>query len=117
MVALTPNKEKAAILLVSGMAAKDVASAVNCTPETISHWKKETEFKALLNCLRRELLEQGRERLRGSIADAMDTLRDIMVNSENQEVRRKAAMDVLRMSGFDGDIQDAMARYTWGIDY
>lgn len=116
MATLTPNKEKAAILLVSGMTGKDVASAINCTPETVSHWKKETEFKALLNSLRIELLEQGRERLRGSIANAMDTLRDIMANSENQEARRKAAMDILRMCGFDGDLQDAMARYTWGLD-
>lgn len=116
MDTLKPNQIKAATLLVSGMTGKDVASAINCTPETICHWKKETEFKALLNSLRMELLEEGRERLRGSIADAMDTLRDIMGNSENQEVRRKAAMDILRMSGFDGDIQDAMARYTWGLD-
>ena len=116
MDTLTPNKIKAATLLVSGMTGKDVASEINCTPETICHWKNEPEFKALLNSLRKEVLEQGRERLRGSVMDAMDTLRDIMANSENQEARRKAAMDVLRMSGFDGDLQDSMMRYTWGLD-
>ena len=113
---LNPNQIKAATLLVSGMTGKDVASAINCTPETICHWKRKTEFKALLKSLRIELLEEGRERIRSSVAVAMDTLRDIMANSENQEVRRKAAMDILRMSGFDGDLEDAMVRYTLGLD-
>lgn len=116
METLNPNQIQAAILLVSGKSSKDTASAINCTPETICHWKQEPRFKALLNSLRIELLEQGRERLRSSVVDAMDTLRDIMANSENQESRRKAAMDILRMCGFDGDLQESMIRYHWGIE-
>ena len=46
MSTLTPTQIKAATLLVSGQKAKDVASEIMCTPETISHWKKKPEFEA-----------------------------------------------------------------------
>jgi len=103
MSTLSPIQIKAATLLASGQKAKDVASEIICTPETISHWKKKPEFEAYLNQLRQDLLEQGRELLRSSVADAMTTMRDIVTNSKTDEVRRKAAMDILRMSGLDGD--------------
>lgn len=103
MTELTPTQIKVAIQLASGQKAKDVASEHMCTPETISHWKKKPEFEAYLNQLREDLLEQGSELLRSSVADAMTTMHDIMTNSKTDEVRRKAAMDILRMSGLDGD--------------
>ncbi len=113
---LKDNQIQAATMLVSGMTAKAVASALKCTPETICHWKKETEFAALLKSLRKEQLEQGKEELRNSVHKAFGTLGDIMDNSKNDEVRRKAALDILRMSGFDGDLQDSLMRYSLGLE-
>jgi hypothetical protein len=112
---LKPNQVQAAILLVSGKSSKDVASAINCTPESITHWKKIPEFEALLNQLRKELIENGRELLRDSIKKAVSTLQDLMVNADSDEVKRKAAVDVLRMNGFDADIETAKFRFMWGI--
>jgi hypothetical protein len=115
MEALKPNQIKAAILLVSGKSAKDVASAIDCTPESITHWKKNPDFEALLNQLRMDLIKDGRELIRGSIEAAVETLQDLMSNSDQDEVRRKTAMNILTMNGLTGNVEDSKFRITWGI--
>ena len=115
MEKLKPNQVQSAILLASGKTSKDVAYAVNVTPETLCNWKKIPQYEALLNKLRKELIEQGRELLRGSIQEAVGTLQDIMTNGDQDEVRRKAAMNILTMNGLAGDIEASKFRITWGI--
>ena len=56
MNTLKPNQIKAATLLVAGKSAKDVASAISCTAETISHRKKNPNFVHYLNMLKMEFL-------------------------------------------------------------
>src|SRR5262245_5159945 len=100
MSGLTPNQLKAATLLASGKTARDVARAINCTPETISHWKRHFEFQALLNALRREALDAGRDALRSATRQAVEGLIELMTEAENEETRRKACIDVLEMNGY-----------------
>ncbi len=115
MTDLTTKQMKAAILLVSGTTSRETACAIQCTPETISHWKKNPKFEALLNQLRWELLETGREQLRAGVQDAVTALRELVKDTKNPEVRRKTAIDLLRMNGLDGDPQNMGALYGWGI--
>ena len=103
MVELSPKQTKAATLLASGMKSKDVASEIDCTPETISKWKKIPEFEAFLNQLRTELVEHSMQLLRNSVPDAIQTLNDIMKNSKSEEMRKKIAVDILKMAGMETD--------------
>jgi hypothetical protein len=96
---LTEKQRKAAVLLVSGKTGRDVAKEVNCSPETICHWRHDAVFEALCNHLRLDALQAGREALRSAVSGAARVLIDLMGNAQNEEVRRKAALDVLSLVG------------------
>lgn len=99
MATLKSNQIKAATLLALGKTAREVAREINCTPETISHWKQDYEFEAMLNGLRWDALEAGREALRSGMRYAVEGLLKLVRDAENEETRRKACVDVLEMSG------------------
>ena len=109
---LTSKQIKALPLMVQGIPGKDVATEVNVTPQTVSEWKRCPEFMATLNSLRMEFLENARFQLQQSPSKAVQTLIDLMDNSENEETRRKAALDILRLSGFEPGKHEC---YAWGI--
>ncbi|MEP2759027.1 MAG: phBC6A51 family helix-turn-helix protein [Hyphomicrobiales bacterium] len=109
---LTAAQTKAMPLLVSGLQQKDIAEKVGVTPQTISTWMKDAEFVAYLNQARSDALDGARDMLRGLANEAVEELRSIILNSENDEVRRKAIIDVLDMIGIKNP---SMGCYGWGI--
>jgi len=104
---LSPNQIKAATLLVTGMKSKDIATEIGVTPETISIWKRYKEFIFFTNKLRQEYVDSMVDKLRNNTINAMDTLNNLASNAESEETRRKAAKDILDMTGiqkYDGYI-------------
>jgi hypothetical protein len=83
---------------------------VGITPETISQWKSDTEFKALINILKMEAIVTAREQLRGLCAKAVSGIQELMENSKSDAVKLKACIEVLKMSG----LHDSES-FGWGI--
>jgi len=98
---LTSKQLKALPLMAQGMSGVDVAKEVNVAAQTVSGWKNDPEFMATLNQLKMEALEGARCQLNQSPSKAVQTLLNLMENSSNEETRRKAALDILRLSGFE----------------
>ena len=67
---------------------------------------------ATLNQLKMEALEEAKCQLNQSPNKAVQTLIDLMENSSSEETRRKAALDILRLTGFEPGKYDS---YAWGI--
>jgi transposase len=109
---LTSKQLKALPLMVQGMSGKDVAKEVSVAPQTVSEWKKSPEFMATLNSLRMEALESAACLLQQSPSKAVQALINLMENSENEETKRKAALDVLRLAGFEPGKHES---YAWGV--
>lgn len=110
---LTPSQEKAALLLAGGMTAREVASAINCTPETISRWKAQPAFEAYYNAIRWDTLEAGRERLRSGVMEAINELLSIAKSGNSDEARRRACMNILELTGYIRSSESGL--WGWGV--
>ena len=91
---LKPIQLKAAALLAAGTSCKDAAKQCEVTPETISHWKRNSDFVAHLNQLKKDAVECARERLRNLNADAVGVLEGLL-ESPSDSIRLQAARYVL----------------------
>ena len=111
---LNPKQIKAAQQLATGKTAREAAKEVGCTPETISVWKRDPVFEALLNELKLDALNAARDGLRANAVEAVQCLQDLVRDSKSDEVRRKAAMDVLALVGMS-DPKNGL--YDWGIGH
>ena len=109
---LTGKQVKAINLLASGGTCREAAKAVSVTPQTITAWKKQSGFVAELNRAKRDGLEAARAKLQHLAGDAVDVLIDLARNAEAEEVRRKAAIDLVGLAGLASDTTDVFA---WGI--
>ena len=96
------NNIQAACRLAEGEISKVVATEVGVVPETLSHWKRNSEFAALINKLMHENIEGTRNRLRHFARRAVESLGNLAENAESEEIRRKAACDLLTFIGFHG---------------
>lgn len=108
MTTLSTKQLKAIPLLVSGMQAKDVAQEIGVTPQTICEWRSSPSFEATLNQMKQDCLRAAVDYVRASAVKAIQSLTDISLNSENDETRRKACMNILEIMGLrnsnNGDI-------------
>lgn len=92
---LKPNQEQAALMLAAGRTAVDTASALECTPETISRWKRQPAFQARLNGLRLDALEATRNALRNAGTEAVQELTRLIQEATSEETRRRSCKDIL----------------------
>jgi hypothetical protein len=99
MADLKPRQTKAAALLVMGRTARDVAREINCTPETISIWRRDPEFQRLVLELKAEAMVVCRGMISSAVLDAANTLVSLVREGRSEEVRRRAALDVLDLAG------------------
>lgn len=113
MPTLNGKQTRAAGLLARGMSCADTAKEVGVSPQTISAWKKDPEFEATVNSLKWEVLETARDQLRTLVPDAVKALQDLVNGATREDVRRKAAIDVLQTAGLAGD-EKTHLRYGWG---
>jgi hypothetical protein len=99
MADLKPRQVKVAALLVTGRTARDVASELKITPETISIWKRNPDFQRLLVQLKAEAMVHCRDTIASAVVDAAQTLVRLVREGRSEEVRRRAALDVLDLAG------------------
>ena len=100
---LNPRQLRAAALLVSGHTARAAARDVQVTPETISIWKRDPEFQRLLLQFKVEAATACREIISSAVVDAAQTLVTLVREGKSDEVRRRAALDILALSGIRDD--------------
>lgn len=97
-----PAKQNLAVaLLASGKKGCEVASELKVTPQTISEWKRQPEFVAELNKLQMEGIRAARTKIQQSATEAVDALLEIAKEAPNPDTRRRAAVDLLRLGGFE----------------
>lgn len=111
---LSPNQEKAALLLATGMKQKDVATNTDVTPATLCNWRQMPEFNAAMNRNLTIMLGGARDRLIGLSGATVDSLNDLL-NSENEHIKLQACKIALSANGLVGDNERSFMRYGWGI--
>lgn len=109
---LPAKQNLAVVLLASGKTGRAVASELSITPQTISEWKRQPEFVAELNKLQMEGVRAARTKIQQSATDAIDMLLKIAQEAPNHETRRRAALDILRLGGYEPGSQQT---YGWGL--
>ena len=110
---LSPKQLKAIALLAQGFTGKEAAKSCNVTPQTLSEWRQINEFSAQLNSMKMGALESARDKLQSAAQTAAQTLVDLAESSTNPEVRRKAAMNILELTGYT---RETIEMFAWGID-
>ena len=109
---LTPAQIQAIIYLAQGRRSKEIAKDLGVTPQTISAWKKKPTFLACLNQTKFEVIENARDSLRTRSEKAIESLAKLAEKAENEETRRRAARDIIELSGLAKSLEvDPM----WGI--
>ena len=109
---LNPKQLQAIVLLSQGKTARETAKELEVTPQTITEWGKIPEFEITLNTLKLEIIISGRDSIRAVSSLAVECLKSLVESGKNEEVRRKAANDILTMAGI-ADPNDG--RIMWGI--
>ncbi|GDX86046.1 hypothetical protein LBMAG43_20880 [Methylococcaceae bacterium] len=101
---LSAKQTKAALLLARGDTITTTAEQIGVNRMTIQQWlKKEDNFNAYLNSLKREFVDAGRSAMRASIVTAIDTINQLMLSSTNDVVRLNAAKEILDRAGLAND--------------
>ena len=101
---LSAKQTKAALLLARGDTITTTAEQVGVNRMTIQQWlKKDDNFNAYLNSLKREFVDAGRSAMRASIVTAIDTINQLMLSSTNDVVRLNAAKEILDRAGLAND--------------
>ena len=106
---ITAKQAEAATLLMTGLTAREVAEKIGVTPETISTWRRSKSFNDILAYLRDEKLIAGLDQLRGLQQVALETIKHLMLNSESDAIRLKAASGVLRA----GNLTSLSENHLW----
>lgn len=97
---LSPQQQQAALLLVEGRKQGEIAEEMGIAPETLSRWKAEPGFRAELNRLLLAMREASINRIRSLQATALQTIEDVMTNSEAPaKDRLAAAFRILDIAG------------------
>lgn len=88
---LTPQQEKAAILLASGNSVVSVAEELNVSRGTLYEWKKLLTFQCYMNEQKQGYVDSLRGGIMNLAEEAIGAIRESL-NSDNEQVRLKAAM-------------------------
>lgn len=111
--ALSSRQVKAIAVLTQGGSGREAAEACKVTPQTLSEWRQNPEFKSRLDTVKMEVLESARDNLQSAAQTAVQALVDLAKNSTHQETRRKAALNILEMTGFT---RETIEMFAWGVD-
>ena len=96
---LSPQHHLAIQHLAMGENNKSVAEKLNLAPESISRWRGDLDFQAVLNSVLAENRESTKDRLRHLSAIALETIEAIMTDSEAPaKDRLTAALKVIELS-------------------
>ncbi len=75
---LTAKHHLAISFLASGLNNKETAEEIDVTPEAISRWKADFDFKAELNSLLKVAQEEAQNKLRSLSSLALSTIEEII---------------------------------------
>lgn len=80
-------------MLIEGIPQIDIAANLGITNTTLSKWKKQPEFQE-------EYKAQIQAILNEACGEAIETICDLMRNSNSESVRLKASQDILNRAGY-----------------
>jgi hypothetical protein len=90
------KREQVALLLASGLTAKEAAAAARVAERTIVNWRAEDGFRARVVALRSGLMERAVGRLASHMADGAEALHELL-KAESEAVRLGAAKALLEL--------------------
>ena len=91
---LNENQLLAVQLVVQGRSGKEIAKELSVTEETISRWKKQPAFIALVNELLEQLRDTTQQKMRNLVLTALEILEKELCNESNKN-RVNIALKVL----------------------
>lgn len=91
---LTPQQEKAVVLLATGHNMTSTAKQLNIERSTLYQWGAKDGFKAYFNTLISEIQENTKNSLFGLLDEALETLKNSL-KSKNESVKLKAALCII----------------------
>jgi uncharacterized protein YjcR len=95
------KKNIAALMLARGIRGADLAKVIGVAPETISRWKSQEPFQALVHQLRQEIVEVAQAELQAQTSAAIAVLTELMQTATNDSIRLKAAGELLRLTSIN----------------
>ncbi|NTV12826.1 MAG: hypothetical protein HGA96_02640 [Desulfobulbaceae bacterium] len=102
---LTPKQLQAIPLLASGMTGKDIASAINVNPATVSLWiNHDLKFKTALDDFSEYSLRLAKLQLESLTGEAVNELRDLLKNAKSERVRLQAIELVMSSVGLNASL-------------
>ena len=91
---LNENQLLAVQLVAQGRSGKEIAQELSVTEETISRWKKQPGFIALVNDLLGQLRDTTQQKMRNLVLLALEILEKELFNKDNKN-RVNIALKVL----------------------
>ena len=91
---LNENQLLAVQLVAQGRSGKEIAKELSVTEETISRWKKQPAFIALVNDLLGQLRDTTQQKMRNLVLLALEILEKELFNEDNKN-RVNIALKVL----------------------
>ena len=91
---LTPQQEKAAVLLISGKTMTETAKAVKIERSTLYQWSEKANFRAYYNSLAKQIRDAHKHSLFGLIDEAYKTIRESL-KAKNESLKLKAALSII----------------------
>jgi len=118
---LTPAQLQSLPLLAAGEPAKEVATKVDVTPQTVSLWMNhDQDFRHALWLFRKQALDAARSELQLAATEAVTVVRKLLHEGSSEQIRLKAAQLLLdrlglvgqySANGFDGAVITPIANY------
>lgn len=94
-VELNARQKKAILHLLSARTVKQAAKEAGIRLATLYKWMKCSEFRAELERLRSEIVSDTVAQLKVYSLQAVGVLADLMNSSENEQIKRGCATDIL----------------------
>jgi len=95
---LNERQSKAAVLLSQGFSYKDVGCEIDVSVQTVCEWRKNTDFKALVNRIMEEYITDAVGQMNSLASEAVSVIEQLM-ESKSESIRLKAAFKLLDMLG------------------
>lgn len=92
--------------MAQGLKASQIAKKIKVRQETISRWKQDHDFIEKVDEFSKEILKDSFQKIQGLSTLAIQTLENIMINSNNDRDRMTAASKVLDLVNFKENLKE-----------